>query len=1154
MTSYISDELFDSLEGDIIETPGVMSDELFDSLEGDIIETPEDTAPEDTAPAGVMSDELFDSLEGDIISTTIGLPTGKKLLPTKDLSYLYTDIPDEVEIKADFFESPNVQKSISMFLEDYQGEKGAREHDESKQEYAERFFKEMRWMENNLVSTGSGIGWLRQTSDTQKANFGALYTAFTDMPAFYEEGGGGSWSAVQDHVASAIWDVTNVATLGAGFGLKLVGGRMAARTLLSQAIKSNVGKITGAVVAEGMLGALQEAEVQSLQQEANLREEKDWVTITAMGALNATVSGGLNIAALKKGANDASYKDKLADKLAEIKVEPADGSVAAKAAPVYGRSYEDELANTPTIFDAALNHANKGNAGGTPASEGFDEAAGRAALDELSPPEGITSGRITIEVLGEAKALAGKLMDAVPEFRPSDDETISDAMYRMFDTVFQEEDIDALERTVRSSGIDVEELGHAAKVLSDTLKSAGVDMNTLNYTIGMSTKEAARHMAMLSHLKRAQNKLAQIDPQAMKFLDDASAEDVKSASYFQRFHGGAMKADRIRRSIMTSQPSTTARNIASATGYVTFDTASKILQESFMGISRAIRATVEGRASVEGTKIGIRDTFLNAFGLVASLANNGMSREISELILKDNDRLSHILLRTTQEAGTEQLPKAVMALNALNIAQDQFMRSGVFVTSIERKMKAVGLDMMETLAAKKQIPLSIVKESVDEALQATFADVPKGTHAHSFIRIVENLPFAPVVGTGEFPFARFMVSAMHFQHRYGPTSFMGNAFRLTQAKFADARGKGNPVKTAKAAKAMADSSVGTAALMAAIYYRKNNQDISYNEYKQEDGSVADITAYFPLPYYLVVADVLVKAEEGTMSRIDFKDMLQGLSGMQLKPARVDWFMEGMKDAIIDGASGVDGASGEKVADNVGRFLGTTMGQYMTPAKVVRDVVSAFDAEQAIIRDPNQIKSKGFVSRFGESMSNNAIKDLPWLSNDLPGARRASKEGDIYRHSPMVTQLTGFKADTIRTKVETELVRNGIKLWGIGPKTGDKEADAIIRGKMPFMLNAIMTPLIESDHYKNLSVANKRIALKKQLVIVKEQATLAAEGGMYDVRKDRGYSPAMRGRWSRVNKDLRRAANEMYMKTYGSSIDEDRAYEYGLSLVAEIKAR
>jgi len=77
--------------------------------------------------------------------------------------------PKDVVTK-DFFMSQNAQTSIGMFMKSRYGTSGIKQDDESKEEYAERFFNKMRWMQNNIASTGAGLSWLHGADELTKQN------------------------------------------------------------------------------------------------------------------------------------------------------------------------------------------------------------------------------------------------------------------------------------------------------------------------------------------------------------------------------------------------------------------------------------------------------------------------------------------------------------------------------------------------------------------------------------------------------------------------------------------------------------------------------------------------------------------------------------------------------------------------------------------------------------------------------------------------------------------------------------------------------------------------------------------------------------------------------------------------------------------------
>ena len=328
-----------------------------------------------------------------------------------------TPVSYEDQVNKDFFMSDNAQTSIGMFMKSRYGKSGIKQDGETREEYAERFFTKMRWMQNNIASTGRGLSWLNGADEKTKQNFGLLYTQFNDMPAFYEDGGGNAFDGVLDSVLSVVLDPTNVATLGIATGFKILGGRIAAQTLLKSAINSNKVRIAGAASVEGILGAMQAGNIQSLEMKADLRTEKDWNTILGMGALSAGTAGLINVGMFAHGLKQDTYKEKVAAKIAAkrdafIKSggDVSKGSAAKKAGQerIYDENVplNEQLQDVATIFDDAY-EINLNN-----------------AADVRT--------RITVQNLEDSKIIVAELADIIPALAPRVGERVTTALHRLF--------------------------------------------------------------------------------------------------------------------------------------------------------------------------------------------------------------------------------------------------------------------------------------------------------------------------------------------------------------------------------------------------------------------------------------------------------------------------------------------------------------------------------------------------------------------------------------------------------------------------------------------------------------------------------------------------------------------------------------------------
>jgi len=1068
--------------------------------------------------------------------------------------------PDDVVTK-EFFLSENSQTSIGMFMKSRYGKSGVKEEGETNDEYAERFFNKMRWMQNNIASTGSGLSWLHGADEKTKQNFGILYTQFNDMPAFYEEGGGNAGQGVWDTVASVVFDPTNVATLGIATGFKILGGRLAAQTVLKKAINNNKGRIAGAAAVEGILGAMQAGNIQSLEIEADLRTEKDWNTILAMGALSAGATGAINIAVFRKGLRDDTYKEKLAkeidEKRKELGLEPA---VAGKSlADRGGKEFDvadgplnEQIKDVATIFDAA-----------------YDININNAAS---------TRTRISPKELKESHVIVSTLISAIPSLAPRKNETITKAFHRAFFTLDMADGalMKEIDDELINKGLMEGNTGHnfaqAMTTLKAELDEMGITPAQFAAITDVDLSTAGKLLNLQSQLSKVIKKLeGNAGVEDVTAIGTAKREDIVNASWALRILGhvgtGVQKADRVRRAIMTSQPATTARNVISGTAAVSMHVASRALRNTYAAAGSAASAVnpmnSSAQMSFRGTVDGTVHIVTDAFSMVADIFNHGQNRELVDLVLGDNAILHHKLLRTTQEAGINELPKSVLMLNALNIAQDQFLRTGVFMNSVKRQMKELGKidDVTGHLAAGGKIPTDIAQHAVDEALAITFANVPKSGLAASFVKVVEKLPFAPVVGTGAFPFARFMANAVSFQFRYMPTNSIGALFNRSAAKklILDPEGVGGERLLADSARQFSDGIVGTAGIVAAIYYRYDKQDTTtYDEILKEDGSTMGIGAVFPLPFYLMIGDLMVKGANGTLGSVKSGDVMQAMTGFQASAGGVNYFLDNFMQVMSDNGIGADfDVASEKFADAFGKYTGELAGQYFTPAKIVRDVVAAFDEEQNLKRDANIVTSKGMGPRMLDSFVNKATANLPYeirefyADKPLPAQQDAVRGPDQYNVAPLLTQFTGMKILPARTSVENEMLTKGMKPYLMLSSTGDKQADALVRKYMPKFIDDIMVPIIASDYYKNSSDAGKQNILKDAKSMVIKYAKENAQQDFAELRETQGYSPAARAKWLRVPKNKRKEVNERWIDLYGVSINEANAYEAGVKLASGV---
>ena len=1080
----------------------------------------------------------------------------------EDKAALLTSLGEDYSV-SNIAKHSGLIQTMDSYLTKRIGKDGVRKKGETDEEVVERFLTHMRFVEGNTIDTMQEVDFLKDERTTQqtKDNFNILYTMYQEMPSFASEGGGNFWSGASDVLTAAVFDPATV--VGLGFGgpigsvvtqaVKQAGKGAATRAILATALKGNLGKITAMTSVEGLLGAMSESQRQEVEVEVGMMASKDWKTIGAAGALGGVgslIGFPLGVSAAKKGLAAAGVRS--GDQLL------ADRISAKVTRSGHNKETAEELANFDPIN------------GGT-----FDREGAERIRDALSMPDSPFNPQIMSDITRVSTIAVGNLMKDMPEKYFLDaGEKVSDAVKRILGHA-EEIDEDVLERALNKTGLNMEEFSQLER---------------------LTVSDSGKTLQHYSALKQQIDKMAGNNPALKKKLKEIYGKGDETRSAFGMFTGFVKRLDRESRAMMVSQIATTARNVLSAGAYLTFGAASKAIESTIYHTVKGISAAVGGEASVRGTKQGLLEIGEDAFSTLGQIVTPKQNKALSDMLLKDNSRLSNVLFRTMQETGDQDLSRVTRWMNGLNMAQDQVIRSGVFTDSVNQQMKKLDLDMYEYIANNKPIPIDILKSATDDALDATFAKMPEKGMARKFVEFVETMPMMPVIGTHQFPFARFMADAMLFQYKYSPLNFLNAASvgvqgvaKSTNARKALASGRLDAFKDPKALKAIADGTiteeaatratkdarlaaeaavrsggrnveeavervskgaVGSAALYAAYLYRDENQGTAWYNMTDtgENNKPVDIRAVFPLAPYLAVADLLVKWRNGELDNADpAGQLLAGITGSQLKPSRVQDFVGDLWETLTD--ADADTVTGEKVGALLGDWAGSIAGRPFTAAQIGRDIYAAFDDSEAIIRETRMVKGDGFGEVAANSFMNHLKSKVPVWQKELPEYRSPTTGGTVRRQSAAMAQFSGIKYMPTLTEIETELARKGIESYTILPKTGNKQADYYAKKSMPVYVNMLLGSTIASPWYKSQTKFKQKLIIDGQINEAKKLAALIGEGeaSMDAMRNGDGYTVYDKGKWAKTPKEARKLANEYYMNNYGKTVEELGAYAAGAKI-------
>lgn len=979
--------------------------------------------------------------------------------------------------------------------------------------------------------------------------------------------------------------------------LKQQGKSAAVKELAKQAGKKRARKIVGGgLAAEAGLLTVENLKQQELEQLSGLRDEKSYGEAALVGAGATLLFGAPALVGLRtdkmltKSRQSLINKNKLAKEL-----NSRNKAIKANAKKEAGQRVAEAGKNAPKVFDVDEGRKVLNSLGE------IDANADELAQIEFNQQLMSRVGRVVQNVV-EDLAESGKLGEVVDiDLRAS--EVIGQIVKGSLDRVKGKSSREIAEQTERmlvgddtTKGIlDKLDDDFSGDVLQAAISRAGLTNKQFVDAFGASYTNAGKFLQTASGVGKVLKKIKEIDPKLAKEIIPDSEMD-KSVDIMGGMYDFLKRIDAERRALMVSMPATTIRNILTGGMRLGFDGAAGVMEASIYQMAKGISAAATGRSTFSEA-FDASDISRAAVGRLLRLKDTVGTANLSDDLLAHNPQLASRMDRSLQDLGEErsqELLGVTKFLNGLNMAQDIMFRRAVFTDHIDGKLRRAGVivdkptkvgqfkSLEELAASGKQIPADILADGVEEALYFTFSRMPKaggGKPGDSIgagvVKLIEGLPMVPVLGTGSHPFSRFMVNALQFQFQYSPLSVLpamqrtivglqaGRAAKAA-AKLGDETLSAAKLRQSKAAyqaasKNLSQGIVGSAALYAAIKYRAENQDTNFWLSKNADGSKSDLRPLFPLVPYLAIADMIVKAgaTEGVSKTLslgmgeieqpevysssDMKELAQAITGIQSRTGTSNFVLENAEE-LIKGFTGApsDQITAQRLSEVMGGYVGSLVGGVTTPARVVRDVLAAFDTESAIVRDARQTEGLTSGDRFGSAVKNTVMKDLPGLANKLPQIESPTRTSPVFRQGSMEGQTTGIRREMVQNVIEAETERLGIKPFRLAPSTGDKTADALIKGTLGGMLEKELDAFIQSDRYQNMSTAKQRTSIKAKISFYRSRAKTIAE--IEERYKTEGYTPFDRATFAKLTDDQTRLADEYYMEKYGMTVVEKQMEE------------
>jgi len=575
--------------------------------------------------------------------------------------------------------------------------------------------------------------------------------------------------------------------------------------------------------------------------------------------------------------------------------------------------------------------------------------------------------------------------------------------------------------------------------------------------LGFVGSLGGKYLNVLSQARKTVNALYAKNPKAAAEFEKATQELKKlrgegDRSVLDIFFGGVGKLEQTRRGLIVTQLATNARNNTTTAGRMSLSA----VDEAFQGVIKGGAAMLKGKgmtAAFDEIKDGL-NVFTGFFGRLSSKNRAQLSR------ILDSDEIETVRLFSQPGQELSLGGKASQLLNTLNRTTEFFFRKIAYESKLSQLLRRRGKDFRTI--SPSQILHDEHKIAIDYALEMTFAASPKSNAGKAFVNAFSKF------GTVINPFPRFAYgNALPFIVDHSPLG----VFHMLKPATIKSLARGNVDDFAKIASRITLGSL----MMASAGHIRNSEFAGENWYDIKVGDMTiDTRAFAPFSTYMFFAEMLGNpgAAKNRASLPEFTKMIVGLNRVA-----------GTGLVLVDV---LRAQKSETAFDVMKKFAGQYLGSFTVPFRTVKDVVSGFDPEEAIVRDMRQDPVIGPV-----------VNNIPQLSQLLPEKpsalrkerltlRTLKQKGNIldvekytgkpFAWGPLLRQATGLSLRK-RNALEKETLGLGIRIDEIRPATGVPNADNRLAEYMGGVLEEIGENVISSPAYKALTNGEKLAVMK-----------------------------------------------------------------------------
>ena len=624
---------------------------------------------------------------------------------------------------------------------------------------------------------------------------------------------------------------------------------------------------------------------------------------------------------------------------------------------------------------------------------------------------------------------------------------------------------------------------------------------------------------------------------SVKAIDNLDAEAAKISKAKVGEYG-----QNIWRRLLVSSPATTAVNVL---GFGQFYVGQS-LADVFSGTANTLWGVAQGGNMTKGGREALR---------VGRIYRQVQSQKMRNLLdpytthdaymafLKNNDDVSRIMFenftggvqRSAKRHGidpdskwfqrTESVVDGANRLTGVKV-QDTFTKSQMFITEMDKWLR---INKDRTLADVLQkgdvdiIDNQVIGNALDTTLKSVFSKdyTTDDQLLANAAKQVEKFSNIPVIGT-ILPFGRFFNNTIATAYQWS----VGGGVQMAGAMYNKAI-KGAPVPQTTT-EAFARSLVGMTSLRLAMEFddKRLEQGLAYNEIDAGGGTLIDARNMFPVSLWLAVgrAGNLARKDEMVPQELIEDIAAQLAVGQFAKDVQFGNDLYNVFDTLFNGEPGARGATMDAVYKQGGNILAG----FTRPIDAVNRMVGFINDTDAA-RDTRQQTGVGAGIIGATKYVDNIIEIFTDKLDSVTGEelRVATREGTLKDVNPIL-RIMGITTKPARTSTEKAYSMAEMHPWKANERSQLPAYDKVFNTLIAPMMEDTFAELVESDKFKQASVANRRSMLNAW------KSTLTTNVREYMAGSEGNDLNAVRRKATMVNKNHKDEALKYMKDEYGFS--------------------